>query len=116
MWGRRKASACRGLGFTCSFVLLAAPGAVAPQDTMALTESAAPEASLRTTLSVQGEVLAFRRAAEGARRRLSNPKCQKLFSEFKDASGRTLQEELDALGQTPASFMGWVLFADGRNE
>ena len=83
---------------------------------MPVTESPAPEAPLRTTLSVQGEVLAFRRAAAGARRRLSNPKCQKLFSEFKDASGRTLQEELDALGQTPASFMDWVLFADVRNE
>ncbi len=116
MWGRGEAGAWLRLGVTCSFVLVA-PGWGSAQTRMASIEGAAPGSSLRTTLSMWREVLAFRRAAAGALRRLSNPKCQKLFSEFKDASGRTLQEDLDALGQTPASFItGWVLFADGHDE
>lgn len=36
-----------------------------------------------------------------------------MFSEFKDASGRTLQEKLDAQGRTAASYLGWIAFADG---
>lgn len=116
MWGRGEAGAWLRLGVTCSFVLVAPAGWGSTQTRMALIDVPAPEASLRTTLKAKREVLAFRRAAAGALRRLSSPKCQRLFSEFKDASGRTLQEELDALGQTPASFMGWVLFADGRDE
>ncbi|HJS57146.1 MAG TPA: hypothetical protein VKA01_03500 [Vicinamibacteria bacterium] len=83
---------------------------------MASIEGAASASSLRTTLRGEREIRAFRRAAAGALRRLEHPKCQRLFSEFRSGSGRTLQEELDALGQTPTSFMGGVLFADGRDE
>jgi hypothetical protein len=35
-----------------------------------------------------------------------------VFSEFKDASGQTLQEKLEAQGQTPASYLGLIVFAD----
>ena len=49
----------------------------------------------------------------GARQRLSRPECQQLFSEFKDAAGRTLQENLNAHGQTGAGYLGLILFADG---
>jgi hypothetical protein len=114
MWGHGQAGACLRSGAACMLVLLAPAGSA--ETSMPSIEGAAPEVSLRTTLTRKREVQAFRRAAAGALRRLSNPKCQRLFSEFKGASGRTLQEELDALGQTPASFMGWVLFADGRGE
>jgi hypothetical protein len=104
------------LGVISSFLLQATAGSGSAQTSMASIEGAAPEASFRTTLRVKREVLAFRRAAAGALRRLSSPGCQRLFSEFRDRSGRTLKEVLDALGQTPASFMGWLLFADGRAE
>jgi hypothetical protein len=49
----------------------------------------------------------------GARQRLAQPQCQRVFSEFKDARGRTLQENLDAQGQTAASYLGLIVFADG---
>jgi hypothetical protein len=49
----------------------------------------------------------------GARQRLARPECQRVFSEFKDGSGRTLQEKLDTQGQTAASYLGLILFADG---
>ncbi len=116
MWDRGRAEACLRLGVTCSLVLLAPAGSGSEDRRTVSIEGVGPESSLRTTLSEKRELLAFRRAAAGALHRLSSPKCQGLFSEFTAASGRTLQEELDALGQTPASFMGWVLFADGREE
>ena len=116
MWGRGEAVVCLRLGVTCSLALLAPAGSGSAQTNMASTESAVPASSLRTTLQGEREIRAFRRAAAGALRRLESPKCQRLFSEFRDRSGRTLKEELDALGQTPVSFMGWVLFVDGRDE
>ena len=55
---------------------------------------------------------ALRKAVTGAHRRLERPDCQRLFAEFADASGRPLQEGLDALGQTGAGYLALVLFAD----
>lgn len=115
MWGRGELGVCLRSGVAYGLVLLAA-GSGSAQDSMASIEGAAPASSMRTTLQVEREIRAFRRAMAGALRRLESPKCQRLFSEFRDRSGRTLTEGLDALGQTPASFMGWVLFADGRDE
>lgn len=58
---------------------------------------------------------AVRWAVVGARRRLQQPACQRLFSEFSDASGQTLQANLDALGRTGADHLGMLLFADGSD-
>ena len=52
-------------------------------------------------------------AVLGARRRLEQPACRGLFAEFSDASGRTLQENLDAIGETGATYPALILFADG---
>ena len=71
---------------------------------------------MRSTLSGEPERLALRRAMAGALRRLATPACQKVFSDFRDASGRPLQEGLDAIHETGASFMGWILFVDGSAE
>lgn len=53
------------------------------------------------------------RAVVGAHCRLEQPACQRLFSEFSDASGQTLQSKLDALGYTGAAYLRLILFADG---
>ena len=42
-------------------------------------------------------------AVVGAHHRLEQPGCRGLLSEFSDTSGRTLQENLDALGENPPS-------------
>jgi hypothetical protein len=68
---------------------------------------------LRSLLPPGAQHVALRRAFMGARQRLARPECQQVFSEFKDASGRTLQEKLDAQGQTAASYLGLIVFADG---
>jgi hypothetical protein len=70
--------------------------------------------ALRSLVSPGGQA-ALRKAVLGARRQLERPDCQGLFSEFTDASGRPLQEKLDALGQTGPSYLGLILFADGSN-
>jgi hypothetical protein len=69
--------------------------------------------ALRSLLPPGVQHAALRRAVMGARQRLSRPECQELFSKFKDASGRTLQDNLNALGQSGAGYMGLILFADG---
>jgi hypothetical protein len=55
---------------------------------------------------------ALQQAVAGARRRLDQPGCRGLFGELRDVSGRALQEGLDALGQSPSTYLGLVLFAD----
>jgi hypothetical protein len=60
-----------------------------------------------------GVGIVLHRAVVGAHRRLEQPACQRVFSEFSDASGQTLQNNLDALGHTGAAYLGQILFADG---
>jgi hypothetical protein len=69
--------------------------------------------ALRSRMPPGIQHAALRRAVMGARQRLARPECQQVFSEFEDASGRKLQERLDAHGQTPASYLGLIVFADG---
>jgi hypothetical protein len=52
-------------------------------------------------------------AVVGARQRLEQPACQSLLSEYSDASGRTLQENLEALGETAGTYLARIVFADG---
>jgi hypothetical protein len=59
---------------------------------------------------------ALQRAGEGALRRLQDPECQQVFSDFRDAEGRLLREKLEAAGQTGAGYLaGWILFVDGSS-
>jgi hypothetical protein len=52
-------------------------------------------------------------AVVGARQRLEQPGCRGLLSEYTDASGRTLQDNLEALGETGGTYLGRILFVDG---
>ena len=47
-----------------------------------------------------------------AHRRLGDANCQEIFSDFKDASDRVLQERLDSIGQTGQSYLSWIWFRD----
>jgi hypothetical protein len=55
----------------------------------------------------------LQRRLNGAFRRLGRPRCQDLLTEFTDAAGRPLAERLEALGRTPQSYLGDILFTDG---
>jgi len=58
------------------------------------------------------ERLAIARALGVATRNLADPSCQGLLDELRDGSGRTLRENLDALGQSAPQFATSILFYD----
>jgi hypothetical protein len=51
-----------------------------------------------------------------AKTRLSNSRCQELFLEFQDPSGRTLAKTLEALGETAPSYLALIQFYDAAEE
>jgi hypothetical protein len=69
--------------------------------------------ALRSRMPPGAQHIALRRAVLGARQRLDRLECQQVFSEFKDTSGRTLQERLDSQGLTASGYLGLIVFADG---
>jgi hypothetical protein len=91
------------LALSCMLVPLA-PAETRPSDDRFVVRNMVPPAAGGITLHW---------AVLGARRRLEQPACRGLFAEFSDASGRTLQENLDAIGETGATYPALILFADG---
>ena len=51
-------------------------------------------------------------ALQGAVRRLATPKCQRLFADFSDQTGRALTMNLAATGQSPADFLAELHFVN----
>lgn len=77
------------------------------------TASVAAENPVYRRLADDGwESELVRGALRGAQRRLARSTCQQVFSDFSDAWGRTLRENLDALGQTPERYLDMLIFYD----
>ena len=57
--------------------------------------------------------LLIKRALNQAAGLLREPRCQALFTEFRDLRGRPLIERLAALGTDAPQYLGWILFHDG---
>jgi hypothetical protein len=75
--------------------------------------AAAPKPPLRVQVPATAG-MAVRRALLSAERRLADPRCRLVFSEFSSAElGRPLREVLDRLGRTPAEHLGSLIFRDG---
>jgi hypothetical protein len=53
------------------------------------------------------------RAVRGAMRRLLEPDCQQLFSEYSDSSGAPLQAVLERKQATASGFLSQLFFVDG---
>jgi hypothetical protein len=82
----------------------------------ALSATSATSAESGAIFAAAGtERFAIERAIAGATQRLENAECQRLLTEFTDASGRTLAENLAALGKTPAEFMNALYWVDDRD-
>jgi hypothetical protein len=64
-------------------------------------------------LSAPAAATAIRRALDEASRRLLDPGCQQLLTEFRDKAGHLLSERLAALGVDVRSYLGWIQFHDG---
>jgi hypothetical protein len=58
---------------------------------------------------------ALRRALVGADRRLAEPRCLEVLTDFTDTAGRTLKEVLDAHGVSAQTYLRWIVFSDGRS-
>lgn len=71
-------------------------------------------AALRVQIGNRMTAEAVRAAIRGASLRLEQPECRRIVSDFTDASGRNLQDSLEALGQTPAGYLGLIVFVDGQ--
>jgi len=84
---------------------------------LALSLAGAPawSASLEKALVLAGmDGRAFERTRVQAAALLEGESCRQVFSDFRDVEGRTLQEKLDDLGQTPAEYLGTVRFLNGE--
>src|SRR5262245_6626837 len=88
-------------------------GLLASSMARAQSATAAPSATPGVHLPKAVEVTAIREALAGARRRLANESCQRLFTEFADGNGRSLASTLDALGETGASYLALLSFDNG---
>jgi hypothetical protein len=59
---------------------------------------------------------AVERARAGAAQRLQDDECRKVFADFKDKDGRTLLQNLEEWGASPAEYIGLIPFVDGSSE
>jgi hypothetical protein len=64
-------------------------------------------------LSKARDRFAVNQAVRGAYRRLGEPRCQAVLSDFTEPSGRTLKETLDAEGLSPQDHLNRLLFYEG---
>ena len=55
-------------------------------------------------------------ARTGALRRLESQECRKVFTDFTDAQGRTLQQNLEEWGASPAEYIGLIPFVNGSSQ
>src|SRR5262245_9058877 len=107
MWGRRVSAGVAAV--VSSFVCLGAeagPGAAAEQAVGTSPRKEGPR------IYVAGPAaLAVVRAFQGARRKLEDPRCQELLTDFTDTEGRSLRERLG--GETPTAYLEKLVVRDG---
>lgn len=70
-------------------------------------------AAFSVRLADQGAARVVRNAVAGAHERLGRERCLGIFEAFRDPSGRTLAQNLAALGTSGQAFLGRVFFYDG---
>jgi hypothetical protein len=96
----KKASRAPGGAVLASAILLAAAAA----------DAAAP-------LTLTGwDARAIDTARRGAVRRLEGEECRKLFTDFADSQGRTLQQSLEKWTASAAEYVALVPFVDGSSQ
>lgn len=72
-----------------------------------------PAVGSRVRMASPLATAAVRSSVQRAGERLRRPECQRVFSDFADGSGTSLQARLDELGQSGESYLDLVLFRDG---
>ncbi len=78
---------------------------------------AATSVNAAAPLALTGwDAKAVDRARTGALKRLESDECRKVFTEFTDAQGRTLQQSLEEWTASPAEYVGLIPFVDGSSQ
>jgi hypothetical protein len=78
---------------------------------------AATSAHAAAPLRLTGwDASAVERARAGAVKRLASDECRKVFTDFTDAEGRTLQQNLEEWSPSPAEYIGLIPFVDGSSQ
>jgi len=91
-----------------------APGRAALASAILLTAAAVDAAA---PLALTGwDARAVDSARSGALKRLESDECRKVFTDFRDAQGRTLQQNLEEWGAAPAEYIGLIPFVDGSSQ
>ena len=73
-------------------------------------------AAPRTARLTGWDAAAVERARNSAAEKLQKPECQKVFTDFRDAEGRTIQENLAVWRMSPAEYLRIIPFVDGSRE
>jgi hypothetical protein len=77
----------------------------------------AAAANAAAPLSLTGwDARAVESARTGALKRLESEECRKVFTDFTDAQGRTLQQNLEEWTAAPAEYIGLIPFVDGSSQ
>ena len=116
-WTRRfAAKPCSRFVAGCVLSLMlggAAPAAAREAPGRNLTLPGSPDSILQIDQGDRWVRLAVHTAIGGAFRRLGSPTCRQVFSDFTDANGRTLQDNLRATGRTAQDYLGALRYAGG---
>jgi hypothetical protein len=82
---------------------------------VATVPPASAQGARRASLTPR-DAAAVERAREGAARRLEDPGCRRVFSDFHDVHGQTIGSNLDKWEVGPAEYLRIVPFVDGSGE
>jgi hypothetical protein len=78
---------------------------------------AATSVNAATPLTLSGwDAAAVDRARKGAVKKLESAECQKVFTDFADAQGRSLRQNLQEWGASPAEYIDLIPFLDGSSQ
>jgi hypothetical protein len=84
---------------------------------VSLSLLAATSVSGATPLKLNGwDAAAVERARKGAARKVESAECQKVFTDFADAKGRPLRQNLEEWNASPAAYIDLVPFLDGSSQ
>ena len=111
MRGRDTAERALFKGLLSVFLLLESNSATAQ----------AGDSDEKRTISVLGRldpilVRAVNGVVRKAAKKLQNTRCQQLLSEYRDGNGRTLQENLEARGETASGYLRWLIFVNAAED
>ena len=99
-------------GTVAILAALAATAAFAENNTVA---GAAAPMSVSISFFIDRRLPAeLRPSLDAALLKLADSRCQEVLTDFRDGEGRRLDDNLAAIGHSPTSYLGLVLFYDGR--